>query len=178
MPFLVDEVANWAIANRENQSPLPPGPDGNRSERHNLAMQQILGAIARWRDEFSAGNGTFSGNLTAEGELHTFGTTAATHNQTSTESLIHVGVVGSIMGSTTTGGAMFGRNYYHDNSIGSWYRTIADEAAQIAFLGSGDIKLRTAVSDVADSAITWIDCLLYTSPSPRDGLLSRMPSSA
>ena len=26
---------------------------------------------------------------------------------------------------------------------------------------------------------TWIeDCLLYTSPSPRDGLLSRMPSSA
>ena len=24
----------------------------------------------------------------------------------------------------------------------------------------------------------FIDCLLYTSPSPRDGLLSRMPSSA
>ena len=24
----------------------------------------------------------------------------------------------------------------------------------------------------------WNDCLLYTSPSPRDGLLSRMPSSA
>ena len=24
----------------------------------------------------------------------------------------------------------------------------------------------------------YIDCLLYTSPSPRDGLLSRMPSSA
>ena len=26
--------------------------------------------------------------------------------------------------------------------------------------------------------INGIDCLLYTSPSPRDGLLSRMPSSA
>ena len=26
--------------------------------------------------------------------------------------------------------------------------------------------------------IVFIDCLLYTSPSPRDGLLSRMPSSA
>ena len=25
---------------------------------------------------------------------------------------------------------------------------------------------------------TFNDCLLYTSPSPRDGLLSRMPSSA
>ena len=24
----------------------------------------------------------------------------------------------------------------------------------------------------------WLCCLLYTSPSPRDGLLSRMPSSA
>ena len=24
----------------------------------------------------------------------------------------------------------------------------------------------------------YTDCLLYTSPSPRDGLLSRMPSSA
>ena len=28
-----------------------------------------------------------------------------------------------------------------------------------------------------DNDINW-DCLLYTSPSPRDGLLSRMPSSA
>ena len=27
-------------------------------------------------------------------------------------------------------------------------------------------------------AIEYEDCLLYTSPSPRDGLLSRMPSSA
>ena len=25
---------------------------------------------------------------------------------------------------------------------------------------------------------SWTPCLLYTSPSPRDGLLSRMPSSA
>ena len=27
-------------------------------------------------------------------------------------------------------------------------------------------------------SITALSCLLYTSPSPRDGLLSRMPSSA
>ena len=26
--------------------------------------------------------------------------------------------------------------------------------------------------------MTFVSCLLYTSPSPRDGLLSRMPSSA
>ena len=35
------------------------------------------------------------------------------------------------------------------------------------------------VIHVADSKIGWAKaCLLYTSPSPRDGLLSRMPSSA
>ena len=32
-------------------------------------------------------------------------------------------------------------------------------------------------STASGASLTWI-CLLYTSPSPRDGLLSRMPSSA
>ena len=32
--------------------------------------------------------------------------------------------------------------------------------------------------DIDESGIDRQDCLLYTSPSPRDGLLSRMPSSA
>ena len=44
-------------------------------------------------------------------------------------------------------------------------------------LGSGlefeEIKLLPEVAQPF-----YIDCLLYTSPSPRDGLLSRMPSSA
>ena len=33
-------------------------------------------------------------------------------------------------------------------------------------------------NDTESSTATYIVCLLYTSPSPRDGLLSRMPSSA
>ena len=33
-------------------------------------------------------------------------------------------------------------------------------------------------SDIGDQIMKKIICLLYTSPSPRDGLLSRMPSSA
>ena len=32
-------------------------------------------------------------------------------------------------------------------------------------------------SPIAEEVLAWV-CLLYTSPSPRDGLLSRMPSSA
>ena len=43
-----------------------------------------------------------------------------------------------------------------------------------AFAMRGNV-LDMAVGVVVGSAFT---CLLYTSPSPRDGLLSRMPSSA
>ena len=32
--------------------------------------------------------------------------------------------------------------------------------------------------DILDRIASYKACLLYTSPSPRDGLLSRMPSSA
>ena len=42
-------------------------------------------------------------------------------------------------------------------------------------------KIKPLINDVEITAFmgTWCtDCLLYTSPSPRDGLLSRMPSSA
>ena len=47
------------------------------------------------------------------------------------------------------------------------------------------VVVQTPISDDAGSATSdggtvaiSDDCLLYTSPSPRDGLLSRMPSSA
>ena len=36
----------------------------------------------------------------------------------------------------------------------------------------------TATTLVLLNSGPWVNCLLYTSPSPRDGLLSRMPSSA
>ena len=41
-----------------------------------------------------------------------------------------------------------------------------------------DVEMRVRLLLNADDD-AWLDiCLLYTSPSPRDGLLSRMPSSA
>ena len=44
------------------------------------------------------------------------------------------------------------------------------------------VKAKTPKGSVEEKAPPkpeWdYDCLLYTSPSPRDGLLSRMPSSA
>ena len=50
---------------------------------------------------------------------------------------------------------------------------------------SADLHIHTVFSDGSvwptirvDEALRDSICLLYTSPSPRDGLLSRMPSSA
>ena len=37
---------------------------------------------------------------------------------------------------------------------------------------------RDRIAGLATEEIGPLACLLYTSPSPRDGLLSRMPSSA
>ena len=46
------------------------------------------------------------------------------------------------------------------------YKTLAQEELEYAKKISSEIGIKHIV------------CLLYTSPSPRDGLLSRMPSSA
>ena len=53
----------------------------------------------------------------------------------------------------------------------SWGLT--DEQVKKVMAGlDGDFVTKTRFNEVNE------DCLLYTSPSPRDGLLSRMPSSA
>ena len=46
-----------------------------------------------------------------------------------------------------------------------------------AMMGTGEAEGEGRASKAAEMAIS-NPCLLYTSPSPRDGLLSRMPSSA
>ena len=50
--------------------------------------------------------------------------------------------------------------------------------ATLAFFYLCAFYLLTFVVDKIPIAIMYATCLLYTSPSPRDGLLSRMPSSA
>ena len=50
-------------------------------------------------------------------------------------------------------------------------------------IDGGDVRLKHSEVerfeiDGVDVLMIHIGCLLYTSPSPRDGLLSRMPSSA
>ena len=54
------------------------------------------------------------------------------------------------------------------------------EAEQLkrSFLMSVSHELRTPLTAILGWSRILQTCLLYTSPSPRDGLLSRMPSSA
>ena len=66
---------------------------------------------------------------------------------------------------------------------GDWtYQNIADMRSQLKPIGlSIDWSRELATCDpeyYGQQQAMFIDCLLYTSPSPRDGATSRMPSSA
>ena len=51
-------------------------------------------------------------------------------------------------------------------------------ATLIRLVGDFDLAEDALQDAFAVALERWSACLLYTSPSPRDGLLSRMPSSA
>ena len=55
---------------------------------------------------------------------------------------------------------------------------LAGSAAQGGSVYKIDQSIRFNDNDSPKLQRTFGSCLLYTSPSPRDGLLSRMPSSA
>ena len=54
----------------------------------------------------------------------------------------------------------------------------SEAVAVMLFYQVGELFQSYAVNRSRQSITELMDCLLYTSPSPRDGLLSRMPSSA
>ena len=60
----------------------------------------------------------------------------------------------------------------------SWNQRRFDEAAGEAVTFAQDNHSRSAQGVLRGLHYQLPPCLLYTSPSPRDGLLSRMPSSA
>ena len=71
-----------------------------------------------------------------------------------------------------------GKDHYTPNTITYYFDEVIDAEIIIAPHTYYEAKddLRNAV--VKPYKYEFRDCLLYTSPSPRDGLLSRMPSSA
>ena len=65
-------------------------------------------------------------------------------------------------------------------NAGKWFaRAVSDETFDLAKLAEHMSKHNSPYSGgVIKGVLSDMVCLLYTSPSPRDGLLSRMPSSA
>ena len=55
---------------------------------------------------------------------------------------------------------------------------VMDMAVGIIIGGAFGKIVSSLVDDILMPIVGLFTCLLYTSPSPRDGLLSRMPSSA
>ena len=80
-----------------------------------------------------------------------------------------------LIGDAMTGGYGAGPDILHSC-------TIAVDPGQIAVIvgpnGAGKSTGMKAVFGMLNLREGSVRCLLYTSPSPRDGLLSRMPSSA
>ena len=67
------------------------------------------------------------------------------------------------------------RRIVHENLLMKEELAVRRGAPQLV---GEDPSLRKLVLSLQRAAATDTTCLLYTSPSPRDGLLSRMPSSA
>ena len=74
------------------------------------------------------------------------------------------------------------RTLYNYETPGTWFQLYWAHSSLATMVE--DAMVDAAMVEAAMAAATTVEagmvevCLLYTSPSPRDGLLSRMPSSA
>ena len=66
---------------------------------------------------------------------------------------------------------------FQDEGTASDYLDVVERVAGVEARLDSDLLTRTVAVHL-HKLTAYKDCLLYTSPSPRDGLLSRMPSSA
>ena len=72
-----------------------------------------------------------------------------------------------------TGADSGGAPLENGGTIARWFRALVPRVGSVSLNSSEDPILRKLLTDP-----TVKSCLLYTSPSPRDATLSRMPSSA
>ena len=69
-------------------------------------------------------------------------------------------------------------NDWNTSNVTDMSHLFYDKAEFNEDISKWDTSNVTDMSYMFSKAYMFNDCLLYTSPSPRDGLLSRMPSSA
>ena len=69
-----------------------------------------------------------------------------------------------------------------NRDVHKWFHAIGIDVTEIYGMtedtGPATIGVPTNAAESFSKRLKADGCLLYTSPSPRDGLLSRMPSSA
>ena len=70
------------------------------------------------------------------------------------------------------------KRYRHENTEAKKGKHESTTPAGIQFIRKGCGKIVKKLDELKLDYVKGVPCLLYTSPSPRDGLLSRMPSSA
>ena len=61
---------------------------------------------------------------------------------------------------------------------GARFQTVTADTSLLETTTITSVNLGTYIEAWGENSLYTKTCLLYTSPSPRDGLLSRMPSSA
>ena len=81
------------------------------------------------------------------------------------------------MANTTSGAYTFDKTFAIDDIIEDAYERIGLQGVSGYQLKTAKRSLNLLFSEWGNRELHYC-CLLYTSPSPRDGLLSRMPSSA
>ena len=99
----------------------------------------------------------------------------------SSEPVLNQAEINSLLGTDDLEDEISGIQAIVDSAMVSYERLPMLEIVFDRLLRMMSTSLRNLTSDnveVSLDSITSISCLLYTSPSPRDGLLSRMPSSA
>ena len=84
------------------------------------------------------------------------------------------GVAATFTGAVSVGGTLTYEDVTNVDSVG----LITARTGINVVAGNTSIKGAVEAVNVGSHSGTILTCLLYTSPSPRDGLLSRMPSSA
>ena len=82
-----------------------------------------------------------------------------------------------LSGEALMGGSGFGIDVSTINFIAKEIKKISNLNYEICLIIGGGNIFR-GVKGASEGIDRSTSCLLYTSPSPRDGLLSRMPSSA
>ena len=93
-----------------------------------------------------------------------------------TSSIAAAGIIAAAV--VLSGFSIYKDNHQKNSTDGTITLRMAQTSSQTGAIGQSMDAFADRIYDETGGKYKIETCLLYTSPSPRDGLLSRMPSSA